>query len=150
VAGLGLLLRQADLAVANLESVLTTQGQPLNKPYVIRAHPRWIQTLVEAGFDLVSLANNHALDYGQAGLDETLSTLHGAGIASWERVRDEHRQGSQPTADLSDSCQTGEPAILILNGVRVAVLGYAGAYWNDSPDMPASDQIAWPNRPGSS
>jgi len=143
-AGLGLLLRQADLAVANLESVLTTQGQPLSKPYVIRAHPKWIQTLVEAGFDLVSLANNHALDYGQAGLDETLRTLHGAGIASvgagcWTSTG----EGSQPTADLSDSCQIGKPAILILNGVRIAVLGYAGAYWNDSPDMPASDQIAW-------
>jgi len=142
--GLEPLLRQADLAVANLESVLTTQGQPLSKPYVIRAHPRWVQTLVDAGFDLVSLANNHALDYGQVGLDDTLSALDAVRIASvGAGCKTSTGEGSQPAADLGDSCQGGKPDILTLNGVRVAVLGYAGAYWNDSPDMPASDQIAW-------
>ena len=135
--GLKPLLRQADLAVANLESVLTTQGQPLNKPYIIRAHPMWGQTLVEAGFDLVSLANNHALDYGQVGLDETLSILDALGIAS---VGAGCETGANGNADL---CQASRPAIFTLNGVKVAVLGYAGAYWNDSPDMPASDKIAW-------
>jgi hypothetical protein len=73
--GLDPLLAEADLAVANLECVLTTQGKPLNKSYLIRAHPYWGQTLIEAGFDLVTLANNHALDYGPLGLEETLSTL---------------------------------------------------------------------------
>jgi len=135
--GLGQLLRQADLAVANLESVLTTQGQPLSKPYVIRAHPRSGQTLVEAGLDLVSLANNHALDYGQVGLDETLNTLDALGITS---VGAGCETGTNKSGD---PCDAGRPAILALNGVKVAVLGYAGAYWNGSPDMPASDRIAW-------
>ncbi|MBN1138540.1 MAG: CapA family protein [Anaerolineae bacterium] len=138
------LLRQADLAVANLESVLTTQGQPLNKPYVIRAHPRSGQTLVEGGFGLVSLANNHALDYGQVGLDETLSTLHALGIASVGAGCETGASEELPSAvDLCDSHQPNQPAVFTLNGVKVAVLGYAGAYWNGSPDMPASDKIAW-------
>jgi poly-gamma-glutamate synthesis protein (capsule biosynthesis protein) len=135
--GLGPLLRQADLAVANLESVLTTQGQSLNKRYIIRAHPMWGQTLVEAGFDLVSLANNHALDYGQVGLDETLSTLDALGIASVGAGCE------TSTNENAHFCQAVRPAIFTLNGVKVAVLGYAGAYWNGSPDMPASDKIAW-------
>jgi len=135
--GLELLLGQADLAVANLESVLTTQGQPLNKPYIIRAHPGSGQTLVEAGLDLVSLANNHALDYGQVGLDETLDTLDALEIAV---VGAGCETSTTRTADL---CRAGQPAIFTLNGVKVAVLGYAGAYWNGSPDMPASDKIAW-------
>ena len=139
--GVGPLLRQADLAVANLESVLTTQGQPLNKPYVIRAHPRSGQTLVEAGFDLVSLANNHALDYGQVGLDETLSTLDALGIAS-VGAGCEAGAGAASGGER-DPCQASEAALFTLNGVEVAVLGYAGAYWNGSADMPTSDRIAW-------
>jgi poly-gamma-glutamate capsule biosynthesis protein CapA/YwtB (metallophosphatase superfamily) len=135
--GLQLLLHQADLAVANLESVLTTQGQPLNKPYIIRAHPGSGQTLVEAGLGLVSLANNHALDYGQVGLDDTLSTLDALGIAAVGA-------GCETSIDKdADLCQASKAAILDLNGVKVAVLGYAGAYWNGSPDMPTSDKIAW-------
>jgi len=85
----------------------------------------------------VSLANNHALDYGQVGLDETLSTLDALGIAT---VGAGCETSSSRSADL---CQAGRPAILTVNGVRVAVLGYAGAYWNGSADMPASDKIAW-------
>ncbi len=140
--GVGPLLRQADLAAANLESVLTTQGQPLNKRYIIRAHPGSGQTLVEAGLDLVSLANNHALDYGQVGLDDTLSTLDALGIAVvGAGCKDGDRSPSGGA--LGDSCQAGRPAIFTLNGVTVAVLGYAGAYWNGSPDMPASNEIAW-------
>jgi poly-gamma-glutamate synthesis protein (capsule biosynthesis protein) len=127
--GLDPLLSGADLAVANLESVLTTQGKPLDKSYLIRAHPRWGETLVEAGFDLVTLANNHALDYGPPGLEETLFTLLaldigvvGAG-SSYEAA---HR-----------------PALFTLKGVRVAVLGYAAARWNGSADVPTTDTLAW-------
>ena len=142
--GVGPLLRQADLAVANLESVLTTRGQPLNKRYIIRAHPSSGQTLIEAGFDLVSLANNHILDYSQVGLDDTLDTLGLLDIATvGAGCNTGDKKGLSSGGDPGNSCQVGQPAIFTLNGVKVAVLGYAGAYWNGSPDMPASDQIAW-------
>lgn len=128
-AGLGLLLAGADLTVANLECTLTTRGRPLNKPYLLRAHPRWSRTLAAAGIDLVTLANNHALDYGQAGLDETLEVVEGLGIAAVGAGR--------------SSEQAHRPALFRLNGVRVAVLGYAAARWNGSADVPATEQIAW-------
>jgi poly-gamma-glutamate synthesis protein (capsule biosynthesis protein) len=126
---MGPLLRDADLAVANLECVLTAQGKALDKQYLMRAHPGSGATLAEAGLDLVTLANNHALDYGQVGLAETLDTLAGLGIDAIGagRSRDEAHQ----------------PAIYTLNGVRVAVLGYAAARWDGSSDVPATDRIAW-------
>jgi poly-gamma-glutamate capsule biosynthesis protein CapA/YwtB (metallophosphatase superfamily)/outer membrane protein assembly factor BamB len=127
--GLGRLLHSADLAVANLECVLATQGNPLNKSYLIRAHPRWGQTLVEADFDLVTLANNHALDFGPAGLDGTLATLQALGITT---------VGAGASAEAAH-----RPATFTLNGVRVAVLGYAASRWNGSVDVPATDRVAW-------
>lgn len=128
-AGLSPLLRNADLATANLECVLTAQGEPMDKSYLIRAHPRWSQTLVDAGLDLVTLGNNHALDFGPAGLDETLYTLEAAGIAT---------VGAGPSQEIARS-----PELFDLNGVRVAVLGYAAARWNGSADVPATDRLAW-------
>jgi poly-gamma-glutamate synthesis protein (capsule biosynthesis protein) len=127
--GLGAIVRQADLAVANLECVLTTQGTPLNKSYLIRAHPWQGQALVEGDLDLVTLANNHALDYGQVGLNETLDTLYALGIAAVGAGRSEE--------------EARRPAWFNLNGVRVVVLGYAAARWNGSVDVPATDSVAW-------
>ena len=117
------------LTVANLECALTTRGQPLDKSYLIRAHPMWARSLVAGGVDLVTLANNHALDFGPQGLDETTETLEaldievvGAGV-SYEAA---HR-----------------PAFFDLGGVRVALLGYAAARWDGSVDIPATDRLAW-------
>jgi poly-gamma-glutamate synthesis protein (capsule biosynthesis protein) len=127
--GLSPLLGDADLAAANLEVALTTHGKPLNKPYAIRADPRWGEALAEAGFDLVALANNHTLDFGDAGHDETLATLKALNIA--------------PVGAGASYAEAHRPARFTLNGVRLAVLAYAGAYWNGSADVPATDRIAW-------
>ena len=69
------------LAVANLESPLTTAPR-VGDGYDLRAPPEAAAALSAAGFDLVSLANNHALDAGEAGLRETVSALRAAGIAA--------------------------------------------------------------------
>jgi poly-gamma-glutamate synthesis protein (capsule biosynthesis protein) len=127
--GLELLLQNADLTAANLESVLTTQGEPWKKRYLIRAHPQRAVTLVEAGIDLVTLANNHILDYEQVGLEETLDSLDALGI----RAVGVSRVGEDPP----------RPVTVDLNGLRVAVLGYAASRWFASSDMPATDRVAW-------
>ena len=79
-AGIAERLADADLALANLESLLTNEPQ-LADGYDLRAMPAAVGALYSAGFDAVSLANNHALDAGKAGLAETLATLESAGIA---------------------------------------------------------------------
>jgi hypothetical protein len=82
-------LAQADLAFANLESPLTTAPHG-GRGYDLRAPPEAVAALDAAGFDIVSLANNHALDAGAVGLAQTLSALDAAGIAGlvgWETGR---------------------------------------------------------------
>jgi poly-gamma-glutamate synthesis protein (capsule biosynthesis protein) len=74
-------LAEADLAFANLESPLTTKPQIANG-YDLRAAPQAITALHVAGFDIMSLANNHSLDAGEAGRAETRATLSAAGIVS--------------------------------------------------------------------
>ena len=73
-------LAGADLAFANLESPLTTMPH-LAGGYDLRAAPGSVAALRLAGFDLLSLANNHSLDAGASGRAETLATLNAAGIA---------------------------------------------------------------------
>jgi poly-gamma-glutamate synthesis protein (capsule biosynthesis protein) len=70
------------LVFANLESPLTTWPQ-LRDGYDLRAPPAAAAALRGGGFDAVSLANNHALDAGEVGLQETLRALHGVGIVPW-------------------------------------------------------------------
>lgn len=80
VAGL---MRGADLALVNLECALTastTHWQGAPKAFYFGAPPSAIETLTNAGIDLVSLANNHVLDFGAAGLRDTLTALRGHGI----------------------------------------------------------------------
>ena len=72
-------LRTFDLTLGNLECVISKLGTPLPKLYTFRGDPRAYDRLLNAGFDLVSVANNHSGDYGKAAfLDEYLTLpLHG-------------------------------------------------------------------------
>ena len=72
-------LAEADLTFANLESPLTTAPQ-VSSGYDLRESPVAGNALRTAGFDVISLANNHALDAGNAGLAETVASLDAAGI----------------------------------------------------------------------
>lgn len=82
----------ADITVANLESPLTAHGpRHPTKPIVFRGKPTNVAGLVHAGIDIVTLANNHVIDYGLEGLQATESVLvanhilySGAGANSYE------------------------------------------------------------------
>jgi len=73
--------RRPDLLVVNLETSITTSKAWLPKGINYRMHPANIGCLTAAGIDCCVLANNHVLDWGEAGLCETLATLGAAGIA---------------------------------------------------------------------
>lgn len=75
------LLRGADVAFANLETPLTTRGVAQEKLSALRADPALADDLVAAGVDIVTLANNHMLDYGPEGLLDTLDALDARGVA---------------------------------------------------------------------
>lgn len=75
------LLKQADVRIANLECVLAAGGEPEpGKTFHFRSDPKNVASLLAAGIDAVSLANNHVLDFGQAAFAEMLPALDGCGI----------------------------------------------------------------------
>lgn len=75
------IMQGSDVFMINNEFPYTNRGTPLaNKTFTFRADPANVQILKDMGVDIVSLANNHASDYGEISLLDTLDTLEGAGI----------------------------------------------------------------------
>lgn len=75
------LLRNADIFLANNEFTYSTRGTPLsNKAFTFRAAPKRVNHMKEIGTDIVSLANNHAYDYGSDAFSDTLQILSAADI----------------------------------------------------------------------
>lgn len=74
-------LQKADLVFGNLESVISDKGENLGSMYSFRADPRAIEGLVFAGFDVLSVANNHSMDYSMDALKNSMNRLKEAGVA---------------------------------------------------------------------
>jgi poly-gamma-glutamate capsule biosynthesis protein CapA/YwtB (metallophosphatase superfamily) len=122
------LAREADLFVLNLECCISERGRPWpapGKPFHFRAPPRATELLVHLGVRCVTLANNHALDFGEQALLDTFEHLAGAGI-EWV--------GAGPDLERARA-----PVVLDAGGERVGVLALS-----DHPD----DFAAAPGRPG--
>jgi poly-gamma-glutamate capsule biosynthesis protein CapA/YwtB (metallophosphatase superfamily) len=121
------LTRAADLFVLNLECCISERGTPWpdpRKPFFFRAPPAATEVLNRLGVDCVTLANNHALDFGAEALLDTFEHLRSAGIA-WVgagRNLDEARKS----------------AVLEADGFRLAVLGCSDhpAGFAAGPDSP--------------
>jgi len=110
--GVAPLLRGADLALVNLECVVSNRGAPVSgKQYVFRGSPGSLAGAARAGVDVVSVANNHTLDYGT---DAFLDTLAHA-----------HRAGLRAVGGGADLAAARRPAMVVRGGLRIAVLGYS-------------------------
>lgn len=125
---------EADLVVGTLETAVGEAGEPEDKIYTFQAPPEAVDSLQIAGFDLVSLANNHSYDFGVEGLLETMELLEAGGIA---------HVGAGADADAAR-----EPVVLSAGGVDTAFLAYV-----DVPDDGANgyrnrDWAASPTDPG--
>jgi poly-gamma-glutamate synthesis protein (capsule biosynthesis protein) len=73
-------LSAPDVAIVNLESAVTDRGTPQDKQYVFRAPAVALTALAAAGIDTASAANNHGLDYGAEGLEDTLAAEQSTGF----------------------------------------------------------------------
>lgn len=100
----------ADYTVGNLESALGNLGEPANKRYPLQSPPEAAQSLALAGVDLVSLANNHAQDFGPESLLHGIDLLREAGVATVGGGADDQAAHAPHVADI--------------NGLKVAFLGY--------------------------
>ena len=75
-------MQDSDLFMLNEEFPFSFQGDPMeDKQYTFRTDPRYVSIFQDLGVDMVSVANNHALDFGQAAFCDTLETLKQADIA---------------------------------------------------------------------
>ncbi len=103
-------LQQADIAVGNLETPITTHEQASTALYQYKSSPLALPALAEAGIKLVNLANNHVMDYGIQGLTDTLTALDQSGIL--------HVGAGK---DAQDAFQK---VVIDMQGLRVAFLGF--------------------------
>lgn len=74
-------LHAADILFGNLESMISDRGRDMGSLYSFRAEPEAAEGLSFAGFDIVSLANNHAFDYTREAFEHTMEILNQKGIA---------------------------------------------------------------------
>ncbi len=103
--------RKADVAMVNLENPLTSSTLAKTKKQLnFKADPELVKVLTAGGVDIVNLANNHAMDYEEPGLVETINTLNNAGIQSVGAGR--------------DIKEARRPDIIEVKGQRIAYLGY--------------------------
>lgn len=103
-------LQAADIAAGNLETPITERGTPAeNKTYVFRGKPEYLTGIKNAGFDVLTLANNHTLDQGWEGLSDTMNSLDDAKLK---------HMGSG-----TDAQEAFTPVIMEANGIRVAYIG---------------------------
>jgi poly-gamma-glutamate synthesis protein (capsule biosynthesis protein) len=107
-------LRSADVTLANLECCISERGQRWpdpRKPFFFRAPPVAAHRLAEWGVNAVTLANNHALDYGTDALTDTLDHLAGVGVAA--------------VGAGADATASRRPLRLTAGAVSVDVLAFA-------------------------
>ncbi len=132
------LLSQADLTIGNMESALGASGQAAKKSYTFQAPTAAAESLAMAGFDLVSLANNHAMDFGEGSLLEGIDILYRHGIAT--------------IGAGTNSASARKSVIQEINGISIAFLGYVNVPVEvsgfDTRSWEATDSspgLAWAN-----
>ncbi len=120
------IIRRADIAFGNLETTIT-EGDPVEAFEMrFRADAHAPRALKDAGFDVLSLANNHTFDFGEKGLLDTLSALDAEGIMH--------------VGAGKDDTEAGQPMFVNANGIQFAFLAYT--------DQRFSGREAGEGRPG--
>lgn len=92
------IIQNSELAILNLETAIGTSGQKEDKLYTFQSPPSSAEAIKNAGFDVVSLANNHAMDFGREGLYETIELLERADlhyVGAGSNKEDAYRAHSQ-------------------------------------------------------
>ncbi len=100
-------LNEADILFGNLESIISDQGRDVGAKYSFRTPPRAMEGLSFAGFDVVSLANNHAFDYGREAFEDTMKRLEEEEIKYTGAGFTEREAHSPVIQELPDGTQVG-------------------------------------------
>lgn len=120
--------QEDDISIGNLETSITLGGAKWpDKQFNFRSDPENLEAMKKAGIDVVSLANNHSLDYGYEGLLDTLNYIDKSGI---------YRVGAG-----KDYKEAVEEVVIEKNGYKVGILGFSRV-------VPTVDWYATSKRPG--
>ncbi|MBP1932907.1 CapA family protein [Ammoniphilus resinae] len=120
------IFQDSDLTMVNLETPLSKRGSAKDKEYTYRSDPRMAEALKKAGVDIVTVANNHALDYGIDAFLDTFDFLNQAGVS--------FVGGGKNTQEAYS------PVTVEVKGKKVSVFGFsrvlAEANWHAGKDTP--------------
>lgn len=111
-------LKKADLLFGNLEGPISNKGTKIGSIYSFRANPKVIEGLIYAGFDVLSVANNHTFDYGRKALEDTFNRLKTVGL--------DYVGGG------FNEKEAYSPLIKEINNTKIAFLAYTNfgsSYW---------------------
>jgi poly-gamma-glutamate capsule biosynthesis protein CapA/YwtB (metallophosphatase superfamily) len=129
LAGVAPALRAADIAMVNVETAITSRGTPAQKNFVFRAPAEAFGAIAAGGVDVVTMANNHGMDYGEQGLRDSIAAARGAGV---------------PVVGIGlDETGAYAPRMFTVKGQRIAVIGATQvmddnliAAWTAGPGKP--------------
>src|ERR1700731_3471020 len=107
------ILQRAPIVLGNLEGALAQKAQKQNRNFTYRARPKVASSLLRAGINICTLANNHLVDCGREGVLETLEALAVAGVT--------------PLGAAANETAAHMPVVREAGGLRIGLLGY---YWN--------------------
>lgn len=124
-------MREADIFMLNNEFTYTERGKPTEgKQFTFRARPETAEYLKTLGVDVVSLANNHAYDYGEISLLDTLDTLEGQGI---------------PYVGAGKNLEEAvKPVTFLVNDLKISIVSATQIERLDNPDTKGATE----NSPG--
>ena len=126
-------LSAADVTIVNLETSIGTSGEPEPKRFTFQAPPVAFEALAAVGVDVVTMANNHAMDFGVEGFSDTLAAI----------------AGDPPLAVIGVGSNTAEafaPAVVEVKGTTIAVFGAHSA--DDPTADPTEHWAAGEDSPG--
>ncbi|MEW9671006.1 CapA family protein [Ammoniphilus sp. 3BR4] len=120
------IFQESDLSMLNLETAISKGGEAKQKEYTFRSDPMMAEALRQAGIDIVTVANNHALDYGTEAFLDTLDHLKKAGV---------HYVGGGKNQD-----EAYAPVQVEVKGKKISVFGFsrvlAEANWHAGLNHP--------------
>lgn len=117
--------KSSDISIINLETAVSTRGEKeKDKQFTFRADPKYLQLLNYCGINIVSLANNHSLDFGTIALEDTMSSLYQRNILY---------AGAGKNMD-----EASKPVYINKNNTKVAIIASSHVIpdvsWNAGPN----------------
>jgi poly-gamma-glutamate capsule biosynthesis protein CapA/YwtB (metallophosphatase superfamily) len=129
------LMKKLDLFVCNLECQIADVGRKMDKgeekPFYFRAKPRMVRALTDSGIDIVTIANNHGMDYGPEALMKTIELCRNNGI--------------EIVGGGRNATEAAAPGFVEAAGLRVGFVGFQSTYtmMNAGPDTAGLNAVRY-------